>query len=79
MVGNKYPEPTPIPNATTRSFARPVLSWKMAKLELSPRPSKNIRLREVPDPLGATRMTSTLSGGTIPVRSLKVTPNPCEK
>ena len=78
-VSNKYPEPTPIPNAITRSLARPVASWKIAKLEFNPRPCKNIRRKLVPEPLGATNITSTSAGGTIPVRSLYVTANPCEK
>ncbi|KAA6309237.1 hypothetical protein EZS27_039228, partial [termite gut metagenome] len=43
------------------------------------RPSRNIVRNEVPEPLGAMRITSTSAGGTMPVRSLYVMPNPCEK
>ena len=41
-----------------------------AKLELIPLPSKKFDLTVVPEPFGATNMTSTFSGGTIPVWSL---------
>ena len=40
---------------------------RLAKLALMPRPSRNSRLTVVPDPLGATRMTSMSLGGTTPV------------
>ena len=57
------------PHAMQRSRARPVKSWSMAKLELMPRPSRKSRRTVVPEPLGATRITSTLSGATTPVMS----------
>lgn len=62
----------------------PILSPPRSILEngeagVQPRPATNIRRSEVPDPFGATRITSTSAGGTIPVFSLYVIPNPCEK
>lgn len=65
-----YPQPTPTANADALSNALPETSWCTAIDALMPRPSKN-KLRTVrPEPLGATRITSTSSGGTTPVRSL---------
>ena len=40
------------------------------ELELIPSPAKKFARTLVPEPLGATRITSTLSGATIPVCSL---------
>ena len=51
----------------------------MAKEELMPLPSRKSERRDVPEPFGATIITSTSSGGTQPVRSLQVMANPCEK
>ena len=42
----------------------------MAKEELRPLPAKKRRRNEVPDPFGATNITSTSAGGMIPVCSL---------
>jgi hypothetical protein len=56
-----------MPTARQRSFARPVASWWMAKLELMPAPVKKLRRTDVPEPFGATMITSTFFGGTTPV------------
>ncbi len=56
-----------MPMAMVRSSARPVKSCSTAKLELMPAPERKLRRTEVPEPLGATMITSTLSGGTTPV------------
>jgi len=53
----------PMPTAMHRSWARPVAFWKTAKLELIPAPERKLRRTEVPDPLGATMITSTFLGG----------------
>ena len=63
----------------TRSRAFPVASWKTAKLELIPLPARKFERTVLPAPFGATRMTSTSSGGTICVCSLNTTENPWEK
>jgi len=39
----------------------------MAKLELMPAPVKKLRRTDVPEPFGATMITSTFFGGTTPV------------
>jgi hypothetical protein len=38
-----------------------------------------MRRNDVPDPLGATKNTSTSAGGIMPVCSLKVMPVTCEE
>jgi hypothetical protein len=58
-----------MPAAIARSVARPVASWWMAKEELIPLPERKLARTLVPDPLGATRITSTKSGAMIPVCS----------
>ena len=60
----------PMPSARQRSWARPVASWTTAKLELMPAPERKLRRTEVPEPLGATMITSTSGGGITPVCSL---------
>ena len=61
------PVTMPIPSARQRSLAWPVASCSTAKLELMPAPVRKLRRTEVPDPLGATMMTSTSLGATTPV------------
>ena len=56
-----------MPSATQRSTACPVASWNTAKLELMPAPERKLRRTLVPEPLGATMITSTSFGGTTPV------------
>ena len=43
---------------------------------LKPRPSRNMVRSEVPEPLGATIITSMSAGGTTPVRSFQVMAKP---
>ena len=59
-----------MPSARQRSRARPVASWWTAKLELMPAPARKLRRTVVPEPLGATRITSTFFGGITSVWSL---------
>ena len=56
-----------MPSAMQRSSARPVASWTTAKLELMPAPERKLRRTVVPEPFGATMITSTSFGGTTPV------------
>ena len=67
------------PRAMALSLAWPVTSWKTAKDELIPRPSRK-RVRTVrPEPLGAQRMTSMSLGTSTLVTSLKTGEKPWEK
>lgn len=67
------------PRAIAFSSALPVTSWKTAKEELMPRPSRNRDRTVRPEPLGAQRMTSMLVGTSTLVRSLKTGEKPWEK
>ena len=52
-----------MPSATVRSHARPVASCSMANELLMPLPAWKFLRTLVPDPFGATRMTSMFFGG----------------
>lgn len=62
-----------------RSLALPVTSCQTAMDELIPRPSLKSDRTVRPEPLGATRMTSTSTGGMTPVSLWNTTEKPWEK
>jgi len=69
VVGNRYPPPMAMPSALARSSALPVESWKTAKLQFMPLPSTKFLRTDVPEPFGATKITSMSLGGITPVCS----------